>query len=270
MPGYLQDWVFGNDSWHRLGSNKTFRIEDIDDSEDNNIYYKSRTVKEKDLTDQLIVTYSPKYKRYLRAIREKQIMRAHNKMKNSKSLKNRGQNDPKRFISSVHCTKEGEIAAHEVLAIDKERINYEEAFDGYYAVRTNLEAEPWEIVKINKSRWEIEQSFRIMKSEFNARPVFLSRDDRILAHFLTCFISLLIYRILEQRLYSNFKDKIQSTESVIKVLRNMDFYKLNGEGYVPIYTRTDETDALHQLFGFRTDTEIVTKRDMKKIINKTK
>ena len=69
---------------------------------------------------------------------------------------------------------------------------------GFYAVVTNLEDNPAEIIKINKQRWEIEENFRIMKSDFEARPVYVQRDDRIKAHFLTCYISLLVYRLLEK------------------------------------------------------------------------
>jgi len=185
-------------------------------------------------------------------------------------MKSKKANDPKRFVTSLHCTNTGEVAEKEVYALDISAIKNEEKFDGFYGVCTNLEANPWEIVKINKRRWEIEQSFRILKSEFRARPVYLSRDDRILAHFITCFISLLIYRILEKRLKTMLPEQSPSGGSIVKLLKDMDFYEMQGEGYVPIYTRCDQTDALHKLFNFRTDTEIITKSTMRKIIKKTK
>ena len=104
-----------------------------------------------------------------------------------------------------------------------------------------------------------------MKSEFKARPVYFKKDDRIEAHFITCFISLIIYRLLEKRLNEEF-----TCHEIISGLRNMDFYDTKGEGYVPTYTRTDFTDALHESFNFRTDYQIVTTNMMKKIFKETK
>ena len=144
-------------------------------------------------------------------------------------------------------------------------IGNEEAFDGFYTVCTTLEDDISEIIKVNKRRWEIEESFRILKSDFKARPVYLKRDDRIKAHFTTCFLSLLIYRILEHKLKENY-----TSEQIITTLRKMNFLKKDGCGYIPTYTRTDLTDSLHEVFDFRTDTEIVPENEIKKILNKTK
>ena len=178
--------------------------------------------------------------------------------------KNR-QNDPKRFIKSASVTNHGEIADKKVFALNQSAIDNEAMFDGFYAVCTTLEDDISEIIKVNKRRWEIEESFRILKSDFKARPVYLKRDDRIKAHFTTCFLALLIYRILEHKL----DEKYTSTQ-IIQTLRNMNFKNLEGFGYLPTYTRTDLTDALHQQFSFKTDTEIVSESMMKKIIKKTK
>ena len=105
-------------------------------------------------------------------------------------------------------TKDGEVAQKVLYDLDEAAIAREAQYDGFYAVCTNLDDDPSEIAKINRGRWEIEESFRIMKSEFEARPVYLQRDDRIKAHFLTCFIALLIYRILEKKL-----DKYRKAET---------------------------------------------------------
>lgn len=271
MKEHLKKWALDPNDWQKVGTNEIINLETIDDiAETQSIYYKIRPIKENGLEEQLMVTYSPKYKLYMRKIREKQIIRAENKLKKPSSLKKKRANAPERFITSTHCTKEGEIADKEVFVLNNNAIASEEKFDGFYAVCTNLEAEPMEILKINKRRWEIEQSFRIMKHEFRARPVFLSRDDRIQAHFMTCFISLLIYRIIEHRLKSKLPQQNVCGTSIISTLRNMDFFDMQGEGYVPLYNRSDMTDAMHDLFGFRTDTEIVTKASMKKIFKKTK
>ena len=104
-----------------------------------------------------------------------------------------------------------------------------------------------------------------MKSEFDARPVYLSREDRITAHFLTCFLALTIYRYLEQKVGSNY-----TCSEILKTLKTMDFQKINVQGYVPVYARTDLTDSLHEAFGFRTDYEIVTNSMIKKILKLSK
>ena len=118
---------------------------------------------------------------------------------------------------------------------------------------------------LNHGRWEIEECFRIMKSEFLARPVHLSRDDRIRAHFLTCFIALLLLRILEHKTDHQF-----TYPEIIDCLSEMDFTIIKEAGYIPSYTRTDLTDKLHDSLGFRTDYEIITPETMKKIYVATK
>ena len=184
---------------------------------------------------------------------------------NPTKLKKSNQNDYKRFVSKVSATDTGEVAEKDIYFINKQTIADEEAYDGLYAVCTNLEDAVASIVKVNQRRWEIEECFRIMKSEFKARPVYLKLDERIKAHFLTCFISLLIYRILEKRLNEEF-----TCSQILKELRDMSFLEMSGEGFIPAYTRTDFTDALHEAFGFRTDYQILTNSKMKNILQQTK
>ena len=112
----------------------------------------------------------------------------------------------------------------------------------------------------------IEECFRIMKTEFRARPVYLQKEDRIKAHFLTCYIALVVFRILEKKL----EEKYTCTD-IIQTLRSMMMYRPGEKlGYMPAYTRTGLTDALHETFGFRTDYEIITDINMKKVIRMTK
>ena len=205
-------------------------------------------------------------KDYQRKIRNAQIERAKKALSNKDfKLDRRKQTDFKRFIRNTTVTKDGEIANKKVLTLDTDTIEREEKFDGFYGVCTNLEDAPEEIIKVNKRRWEIEESFRIMKSEFKARPVYLSREDRIKAHFTTCFISLLILRILEKKLDEKF-----TSSKIIECLKDMNLLKNNMEGYIPTYTRTDLTDLLHDIFNFRTDYEITTKTSLKKIFKEIK
>lgn len=277
LKEHLKKWVLSSNGWKLPGSDKTYDISKLDEIIDKaapedkpkiraKVFYKERWIKEKDFEQRLIVTYSIKYRDYKRKIRSSQIERAKKAIeKNPTKIKKCNANDYKRFINKTSCTPDGEVADKEIYSIDKNLIEKEELFDGFYGVCTNLEDDVCEIIKVNHRRWEIEECFRIMKSEFKARPVFLKNSDRIKAHFITCFISLIIYRLLEKRLNEEF-----TCHEIISGLRNMDFFEVKGEGYVPTYTRNDFTDALHAAFGFRTDYEIVTTSVMKKILKDTK
>ena len=207
-----------------------------------------------------------KYRNYQRRIRTGQIERAQALLAtNPAKIKKTSPNDYKRFIVKSNVTKDGEVAKTELYSINTTIIAAEEAYDGFYAVCTNLDDDPAAIIKINHRRWEIEECFRIMKSEFKARPVYLKRDDRIEAHFTTCFISLLVYRILEKRLGDKF-----TCSQIIRNLRDMNFLEVSGEGYIPAYTRNDFTDAIHDAFDFRTDYQIIPNSRMKKILKATR
>jgi transposase len=272
LKKHLKEWALSTDGWSLEDTHETFNIAEIEKTEEtrakyrNCTFYKERWIKEDGLTQKLIVTYSLKYKEYQRCIRSRQIERACELIKSKpSSLKKHRQNDFKRFISKMNVTEDGEVAENEIYSINQEIIAKEEAFDGFYAVCTNLEDEAPAIAKINHRRWQIEECFRLLKTDFKARPVFLSRDDRIRAHFTTCFLALTLYRYLEKKLNEEFT----STE-IISQLRGMNFKEVKGEGYEPLYTRTDFTDALHKAFGFHTDYQIVTTRMIKKIFKETK
>lgn len=272
LKKHLKEWALATDGWHLEGKPGTYDISRIEESEEckdkyrDCTFYKERWIKEDGLEQKLIVTYSLKYKEYQRSIRNRQIERAIKLIETSPSnLKKQRQDDYKRFITKTSVTDDGEIAENEVYGINQDVITNEEAYDGFYAVCTNLEDETPAIVKINHRRWEIEECFRLLKTDFKARPVYLSRDDRIKAHFTTCFLSLTLYRYLEKQLNVGF-----TSSEIISQLRDMNFYSIPGEGYIPTYTRTDFTDALHEAFGFRTDYQIVTAKQMKKIFKDTK
>ena len=242
-------------------------LDETDPEVFNTVYYKEVPLVTGDMDETIIVTYSPKYKAYQQKIRGRQIERALKMIQApGKCRRGKNQNDPARFIQKTTLTSDGEIADQSVYELDVERINEEAMYDGFYAVVTNLEDNPSEIIKINKQRWEIEENFRIMKSDFEARPVYVQRDDRIKAHFLTCYISLLVYRLLEKKLGEEF-----TCSQILETLRGMNVTLLSKDsGYIPSYKRTKLTDALHRTFKFRTDFEFITKSSMRSIVSNTK
>ena len=272
LKKYLMDLALSPDEWHLSGDTKKYNINDIEKDEasielyKDRIFFKERWINENGLEQKLIVTYSLKYKNYQRQIRNSQIERAKVAIANKCfKLDKCNQNDFKRFIKKTNVTNDGEIAEKKVLSLNTDTILKEEKFDGFYGVCTNLNDNAEEIIKVNQRRWKIEESFRIMKSEFKARPMYLSRDDRITAHFTTCFLSLVILRFLEKRLEEKY-----TSSQIINTLKNMNFIESIGNGYIPTYIRTDLTDDLHETFGFRTDYEINTYKDFKKIFQALK
>lgn len=162
-------------------------------------------------------------------------------------------------------TSASSIADKEIYELDQSIIDQEASYDGFYAVCTNLDEIPPQIAKINHRRWEIEECFRIMKTDFKSRPVYVRTDDRIQAHFMTCFLSLILFRYLEKAL-----DYKYTCEDILSTLREMNFFMTASEGYIPTYTRTELTDSLHETFGFHTDYEIINQKQMKKIYQITK
>lgn len=266
LKGFLQDFCLGDDGWHLPGSDRKYKLSELDEEKDcDRVFYKDRWINENDLEQHLIVTYSIKYRNYQRAVRGRQIVRAEKLAENPSSLSRKKENDPKRFVMQEHCTTDGEAAEKTITSLDQNRIDNEMKYDGFYAVCTNLEDDVSDIIRINQKRWEIEKCFRIMKTEFKARPIYLSRRDRITAHFTTCFTALVIYRMLEKKLENRF-----TCEEIIGTLRDMNMMIAPGEGYIPTYTRTDLTDALHGAFGFRTDYQITSQKSMRKILNQTR
>lgn len=267
LKKHLKEWALDNEEWRLVGDTKLYNIAKIEENlHMNSTFYKERWIKENGLEQKLIITYSLKYREDQRKIRNRQIERAVNAVETNPSKLNKSnQNDYKRFIEKKSITTNGELAEKHLYEINTETIEKEEMYDGFYGVCTNLEDGAPELIKVNHRRWEIEECFMIMKSEFKARPVYLSRDDRIEAHFTTCFLSMVLYRYLEKKLENKF-----TCSEIINGLRELNFYKIDGDGYIPTYTRTDLTDALHEVSDFRTDYQIIKTNQMKKIFKDTK
>lgn len=273
LKGPLKDWCLDlTKGWKLFGNDKKYNISKLREDENliskykDKTFYKERWIKEDGLEQRLIVTYSVKYQEYQKNIREKQLDRARKLIEsNPKKIGKAKQNDYKRFIETIATTSQGEVAEENHYNINEEKITEESKYDGLYAVCTNLEDDVNSIIKTNHNRWEIEESFRIMKSEFKSRPVYLSRDDRIKAHFVTCFLALLIFRYLEKKLNNEY-----TAYEIIDTLKAMDLKLENTGYYSPNYTRTNLTDKLHEVYNFRTDYEVINEKNLKKIFSTTK
>lgn len=276
LKKHLQEWALDSKGWHVAGSDEAYDISTLDSKEHyETLFYKERwdptpISTGETLEQRIIVTFSFKYQEYLAYVRDRQVARAQALLAKGKGAtsKKKSPNDAKRYIKAEHCTQDGELAQYESYSLNQEMIDQESLFDGFYAICTDLEDPAPAIIKLNGGRWIIENGFRIMKADFDARPVYVRRDDRIKAHFLTCFLALLMYKYLEKKV--NRGGKHFTTSEIVDTLRGMDFLSIPGEGYVPTYTRTDLTDNLHGSAGFRTDCQIVTRQKMRSIISQTK
>ena len=265
--------VFNKSGWHIANDLRNiYNLDIIENDEElkekyyDTLFYKIIETETKSVKQDLIVTFCFRYYDYNRNIRNNQIERAKKSIEtNNVTRKGKNQNDYRRLINSISSTDNGEVAENKSYTINQELIEEEEKYDGYYALTTNLIGDISEIFKIVKGRWEIEESFRIMKSDFLARPVNLSREDRIKAHFMTCFISLFIYRLLEKKLNNKY-----TSSQILETLRKMTMLEQKGLGFEPEYERTNITDELHNIFNFNTDLEIVSYKKMKKIFDNIK
>ena len=286
--------IFEDDNWRIVGNlTHIYKLSDILNDEEKSkvhyetVFYKIIQTETAHVVQDLIVTFQIKYRDYLRNVRNGQIERAKKKIsstnKGDKIKLSNNPNDYRRLIKeTVEIIESKKKSSNEKnsnslnefsqkekysysYSIDENVIREEEKYDGYYGITTNLTGDISEILAISKNRWEIEESFRILKTDFDSGTVHLSREDRIQAHFLTCFISLLIYRILENKL-----DYKYTHNQIIEKLREMEVYEEKGSGYSPAYVRNDLTDDLHEIFCFRTDYEIISYKNFKKIFDTIK
>ena len=271
-------WCLDPTGWKLEGDEKhTYDIRELENTEDDRarnydkIFYKERYIEAYDEKRDVsfnysrIITFSLKYRDFLVAKRNGQIDRAAKAIAaGEKAVETKNPQDYRRFIQKNAKDATGKNVKISY-KLNEEAIAEEARFDGFYATETNLVDDVAAVLSVAKGRWEIEESFRIMKNDFHSRPVFLSRNDRIKAHFLTCFIALLILRILEKKLGNKY-----TCSTILDTLRNMRMTKAKDIGYIPSYTRTDITDILHETADFHTDYEITKVKAMRGIIRKTK
>ena len=260
-----KEWALNMKGFKRVSDDKPVDITGLP-PDDKGLYYKDEPYTTKKLHQRLIITYSPKYALYQKSICDRQVERAQKMLDSGNTKKNRkNPNDPARFIETVAATKEGEAAAiHHYL--DESKIEEEAKYDGLYAVCTDLlDDAVSDILKVSEGRWQIEECFRIMKTDFSARPVYLQDENRIKAHFLICFLALTIYRFLEKKLDSKY-----TCEELLDALKAINFVDVKEQGFMPTYKREPITDALHDVCGFRTDYQFITKSKMKTIQKESK
>lgn len=247
--------------FRRLSDNRLVDLGQLEENDHDGLFYKEEPYSTKRLENRLLITYSPKYAAYQKEIRAKQVERALRMLKDGNHKKtSKNPNDPARFIDKAAVTKDGG-KADILYFLDESKIAEEERYDGLYAVCTDLfDDEPADLLKVSEGRWQIEACFRIMKTDFEARPVYVRREDRIQAHFLICFLSLLVYRLLEKKLGGSY-----TCSEILDTLRSFKFADVQGQGFMPVYEVTALTDRLHELLGFATDYEFLTKSRMKTI-----
>lgn len=227
------------------------------------VYKNGRTKKVKakgTLHQYIIVTFSRKMMEYQRTIRERQLERAKKllRLKDPEKIK-KGPNDIRRFLKNTSSD-----TANYVLDMDK--IHEEEKYDGFYAVATNLDDSAKDILAVAQNRYKIEDCFRIMKTNFDARPVFLRKPERIRAHFLICYTALLIYRLMECKLDDNLTHV--TTSNLIKTLRNMNVVNMDDMYYKSIYSGSQTLDALERCFELQLNRKYYKPSDLNKIVKK--
>ena len=260
-----KEWALNPQGFKRVSDDTPVDITKLP-ADDKGLYYKDEPYTTKKLHQRLIITYSPKYAIYQKTLRDKQVERAQKMLDSGNTKKNRkNPNDPARFIETTASTKEGEVAdIHHYL--DENKIAEESQYDGLYAVCTDLlDDEVGDVLKVSEGRWQIEECFRIMKTDFSARPVYLQDENRIKAHFLICFLALIIYRFLTKKLESKY-----TCEELLDTLKTINFVEVQEQGFIPTYKRESITDDLHEACGFRTDYQFITKSKMKTIQKQSK
>lgn len=267
LPKEEREWALNRKDFLRVSDNAKIDINKLSDEEKTGLFYKDAPYTTAKLHQRLIITYSPKYAAYQKSIREKQIERAKKMIETGNTKKQRkNPNDPARFIEKTSVTEDGEVAEKDIWELNLEKISEEEKYDGLYAICTDLlDDEVGDILRVSEGRWQIESCFRIMKTDFSARPVYIRNGERIKAHFLVCFLALLIFRLLEKKLGKKY-----TCEEILDTLKDMNFADLEEQGFMPLYSREKITDALHDACGFRTDYQFITKAKMRTIQKNSK
>lgn len=217
-------------------------------------------------SERVIVTYSHDYALYLQAKRAERLAVANKIVRNRQVTSRQTQQDPRRYVETRYVTKDGTRANKVLMAIDKEAIEKEKRFDGFYAYATSLDDDAVEVLKARSFHHEIEHLFRTTKTFLDARPVHLQREDRIKSHFLICFLAMVILKMLQRQL--DMEDL--SIDRLINTLRSFEFDYFPTIGYRPLFERDALTDRLQETVGIQVDTEIVETKRMNRLYRSVK
>lgn len=257
-----------------LYTDKAYKIIEADKAIDLGLYEekvlnngKTRKVKSKALlTQKIIVTFSRKIMEYQRYIRNRQIERAKKLLKNmDPSSYKKGPHDITRFIKRVSSSKSGDKVT-DLYTLDQKVIDEEEKYDGYYAIATNLEDDAKSIIEISSNRYKIENCFRVLKTNFSARPVFHEKRERIIAHFMICYTALLVYRLLETKL--DAYGTHFTVDNIIETLKNMEVANTQDMYYQSLYNGSQVLTALNAVFGLGLDKKYYQPKELNKKIRK--
>ena len=294
LPGHLQNWALEKSGWsyytydsvtkqHKLVSN--FDLEELEDEDTyrdhfNTIFFKERTAAEKNLDSRLLVTFSLKYKEYLNEVRNRKVTRA-GKMIAKGTYDNENERSPRRYIEKKFFDENGKEVEFKKASLNISQIAEDEKFDGFYALSTNIfkeEMDSRKLIGISSRRWEIEECFRIMKTDLEARPFYHSKDSRIIAHFQTCFMALLLLRGLERKISDHYKgqrpypDGHYTMNEILYALRNMHVISVEqGKGYMPDYENSQLMTDLLEIFNLQPlGNQVVLSDTLKKIMKKNR
>ncbi len=264
LSAHYQDWATSPQGWRlrpRLADDastrcrRTYDLGEIDlDQYADDVFYKECLTDETAYDEHLIVTYSRKYDIYQKQLRAQQIQRAINKINRGEIKRPKSPNDCRRFMKDEYFDSNGnplEVITSAVL--DEEQVLRESRFDGFNAIATSLDDDPCMVIRVNSWRWEIEECFRVEKSDLDMRPVYVRNPQRITAHFFICFLALLILKIMQKQHQGMFP-----IGQIRKTLSDMNLVKLDAFGFIPAFNRTPLTDALQEQAKIRIDKQINT------------
>ena len=216
--------------------------------------------------ERVIVTYSHDFALYLKHKRDERLRQARKIVKGKLTKSRQSQQDPRRYVETTYVTDDGEVANRIHMAINDKAVDREERFDGFYAYGTSLDDNAVDVLRARSFHYEIEHLFRTTKTFLDARPVYLRRQDRIRSHFLICFLAMVILKMLQKQLGIPGT----SIDEIIKTLRGFNFGVMQGNKYIPMFTRTPLTDRMQQVSNIQVSTQILTSRMMREAYRKVK
>lgn len=261
---HYRNWATDPSGWRlrpRLADDRSTRCLEVYDLGEINLdnyvddtFYKECITDEKAFVEHLIVTYSRKYDLYQKQIRAQQIQRAITKINRHETRRPKSPNDCRRFLKDTYFDSNGNpLSVITGAELDNDLIDAEARFDGFNAIATSLQDDPCQIIRVNSWRWEIEDCFRVEKSDLEMRPVHVRSQKRIEAHFFTCFIALLVLKIMQRQLHDTFP-----IGQIRKTLADMNLVKLEGFGYLPSFNSTPLATAIQENAHIHIDRQINT------------